>query len=284
MELPERPHDGLASRSHAVFVRRYPWKGYERNEDRPVVRQVFAWLCVSQSPSLPLLSTHTHTHTHPPPLPPLHPSSTPPTHPPTHQHTILGSRNLRSLRRIGTHLQSACAGEEYREGSREEPSQCWWQGQHVVHVEPTSRVWKLWKDSFQRVSETLMRHAGVASSALPGVLLWFVLESLEWPSQPYRSLHPIDSCSVRSDTGNGGKILTGQARVRCPTHLNDGSLNQNTGKVCHLRVAILADAMMDRQEPLLFPPAGAANSKLQGCRSQKDACAFERSLFVKKKS
>ena len=245
-------------------------------------------------------SPHTRTHTHPPPSflstpPPPHP----PTHPPTNTQFGVSEPPESSANWDPLAVSLCRRGVQGR--SREEPSQCWWQGQHVVHVEPTSRVWKLWKDSFQRVSETLMRHAGVASSALPGVLLWFVLESLEWPSQPYRSLHPIDSCSVRSDTGNGGKILTGQARVRCPTHLNDGSLNQkhwqsvplacrdlgrcddgsagtaavSTGSVRQLRTRPLS---------LRLSNSGAANSKLQGCRSQKDACAFERSLFVKKKS
>ena len=37
----------------------------------------------------------------------------------------------------------------------------------------------------------------------------------------------------------GGKISTGQQRLRCNVVLNDGSTQEDTGKVCHLPVTIL---------------------------------------------
>ena len=70
-----------------------------------------------------------------------------------------------------------------------------------------------------------------------------------------------------SASSNGGNTLTGQARVRCQILLNDGSLNEDTGKVCHLPVTIFADAMRDLQEPLLF-------KKLRSAAEGNTAMAF----------
>ena len=50
-----------------------------------------------------------------------------------------------------------------------------------------------------------------------------------------------------SAISNGEKTFAGQDRVRCQILLNDGSLNEATGKVCHLPVTIFADATKDGQ-------------------------------------
>ena len=55
--------------------------------------------------------------------------------------------------------------------------------------------------------------------------------------------------------------------MRCQILLNDGSLNEDTGKVCHLPVTIFADAMRESQEPLLF-------KKLRSAAEGNTAMAF----------
>ena len=70
-----------------------------------------------------------------------------------------------------------------------------------------------------------------------------------------------------SPVASGGRTTTGQARVRCQAILNDGSLNETTGTVCHLPVTIFADATTDGQEPLLF-------QKLRQAVVHKTAMAF----------
>lgn len=70
-----------------------------------------------------------------------------------------------------------------------------------------------------------------------------------------------------SDMSNGGQTTTGQARVRCKIVLNDGSVNKETGKVCHMPVTIFADGKYDEDAPPLF-------KQLRNAFENKTAMAF----------
>ena len=69
-----------------------------------------------------------------------------------------------------------------------------------------------------------------------------------------------------SESSNGGKTATGQARLKCQILLNDGSVNAD-GKVCHLPVTIFADQAAANLEPELF-------ERLRGAQAHKIAVAF----------
>ena len=80
----------------------------------------------------------------------------------------------------------------------------------------------------------------------------------------------FDALALVQEVGEmarGGTTSTQTARVRVTIKLNDGSKNNETGKVIYLPVTVFTDATLDQQEPQMF-------RDLRQAASEKTALAF----------